>query len=266
MRTFGFTQKKFTGLTDPGRHRHLAAWLTAVFQTLRTGRVCPDQWGWFLREYEGILGWIDLDLPGGSPGGDNIPACLAWLSDAVHFHRTAAGMVIRDADMALTMITRDRKRPVTDPPPMTYLVALDGLRSLFNIGSILRSCEAAGVKTVILGNCPGSEDPRVAKTAMGARIAEEKTEDLASVLIKKKAMGFTIIGVDTLEGSRPCHRVDWPARAVLVFGNEEYGIAPHLLPMMDLFVHIPMFGTKNSLNVANAASVILFQAVFSFIS
>lgn len=266
MHSFGFTQKKFTGLTAQGRHRHLITWLTAVFQTLRTGRISQGQWDRFLREYAGILGWAGLDLPGGPPGTDSIPACLAWLSDAIHFHRTAAGMVVRDADMTRTMITGDRAHPGTAPPPMTYEVALDGLRSLFNIGSIFRSCEAAGVNTVILGNCPGSEDPRVAKTAMGARVREEKTGDLAAVLAEKKAMGFTLIGVDTLEGSRPCHRIEWPARAVLVFGNEEYGIASHLLPVMDWFVHIPMFGAKNSLNVANAASVILFQAVFSLTS
>jgi tRNA(Leu) C34 or U34 (ribose-2'-O)-methylase TrmL len=266
MHSFGFTQKKFTRLTGPGRHRHLAAWLTANFQALRTGRVCPDQWKQLLREYSTILSWAGLDLPKPCPGGQDIPACLAWLSDAIHFHRIAAGMVIRDPDMAQTMITGDRAVSAPPPPAMTFQVALDGLRSLFNIGSILRSCEAAGIKTVILGNCPGSEDPRVAKTAMGARVSEEKTEDLAAVLAEKKAEGFTLIGVDTLEGSRPCHELDWPARAVVVLGNEEYGIAPHLLPVMDHCVHIPMFGAKNSLNVANAASIILFQAVFSFIS
>lgn len=100
---------------------------------------------------------------------------------------------------------------------------------------------------------------------MGARLKEEKTDDLAQVL-EKKEDGFVIIGVDTLEGSQPCHRFPWPDRAVLVFGNEEYGIAPHLLPVMDRFVHIPMFGRKNSINVANAAATVLFQAVFSFIS
>ena len=266
MRAFGFTQKKFIGLTATGRHRHLATWLSTVFQILRTGRVSQDQWDGFLKEYTRILDWSGLDLPAAPPGSGDTQFRLAWLSDAIHFHRTAAGRVIRDADMAGTMITGDRAHPVPRPPAMTYQVALDGLRSLFNIGSILRSCEAAGIKTVILGNCPGSEDPRVAKTAMGALISEEKTEDLAPVLAEKKARGFTLIGVDTLEDSQPCHRVDWPDRAVLVFGNEEYGIAPHLLPIMDRFVHIPMFGMKNSLNVANAASVVLFQAVFSFTS
>ena len=266
MRSFGFTQKKFTGLTEQGRHRHLAAWLTTVFQTLRTGRIRQDQWDQFLFDYEGILGWADLELPGRIPGNDSVPQRLAWLSDAIHFHRTAEGRVIRDADMTRTMITGDRAHPENPPPAMTYQVALDGLRSLFNIGSILRSCEAAGIKTVILGNCPGSEDPRVAKTAMGAQVVEEKTQDLTAVLEEKKACGFTLIGVDTIEGSRPCYNVEWPEKAVLVFGNEEYGIAPHLIPVMDVFVHIPMFGAKNSLNVANAASVILFQAVFAFIS
>ncbi len=50
---------------------------------------------------------------------------------------------------------------------------------------------------------------------------------------------------------------------MLVFGNEEYGISSHVMPMVDAIVHIPMFGKKNSLNVANAVAVILFQIVLS---
>jgi 23S rRNA (guanosine2251-2'-O)-methyltransferase len=50
---------------------------------------------------------------------------------------------------------------------------------------------------------------------------------------------------------------------VVVFGNEEYGISSHVMPMVDDIVHIPMFGRKNSLNVANAVAVILFQIALS---
>ena len=276
MRSFGFTRKKFDGLTEQGRHRHAAAWLTEVFQSLRTGRTSSETWQQFVTEYASVLEWMGLAMPAGPLASPSVSlteqnetrARLAWLSDAIHRHRTGAGMVIRDPDLAATMVIGDRQIPAAEPPPMTYQVALDGLRSLFNIGAIFRTCEAAGVSTLILGNCPGREDPRVRKTAMGTheRIREEKTEDMAAALMEKKKHGFMVIGVETIEGSLPCHRFAWPDKAVLVFGNEEYGIAPHLLPVMDGFVHIPMFGMKNSLNVANAVSAVLFQAVFSLIS
>lgn len=76
MRSFGFTRKKFTALSDQGRHRHLTAWLTTVFQALRTGRVSPEQWDEFVREYAKILDWGDLDLPGDFPRGTACPN--AW--------------------------------------------------------------------------------------------------------------------------------------------------------------------------------------------
>lgn len=246
----------------------MAAWLQDCFQTLRTGRVSSQQWQRFALEYATVLSWMGIALARPLPADTNVPECLAWVSDAIHSHRTGAGMVVRDHHMTRTMITGDRYAPAAEHPAMDYQVALDGLRSLFNIGAIFRTCEAAGVSTIILGNCPGGEDPRVRKTAMGAhqRISEEKTGDLAQTLLEKKKAGFAVIGMETVERSVPCHKFFWPPKAVLVFGNEEYGIAPHLLPVMDQCVHIPMFGTKNSLNVGAAVSAVLFQAVFSFIS
>lgn len=266
MIAFGFTQKKFIGLTPRGRHRHAAAWLTKGFQALRTGRVTTREWRQFTAAYGTILEWMGLQRPPSRHDDSGTPSRLAWVSDAIQFHRTQAGMTVRDQDLAATMVIGDRITPQPPPQGMTYQVALDGLRSLFNIGAIYRTCEAAGVRTILLGNCPGKEDPRIRKTAMGTheRIIEESTDDLAAALMEKKKKGFTVIGVDTLEGALPCHQFDWPDRAVLVFGNEEYGIAPHILPVMDHFIHIPMFGTKNSLNVGAAVSAVLFQAVLSF--
>jgi len=133
------------------------------------------------------------------------------------------------------------------------------------VGSIFRTCDAAGIQSLILGNTLGKEDPRVQKTAMGAHkwISQETTSDLAQTLLEKKSQGFQIIAVETAVGSVPCHEFAWPSKGVVVFGNEEYGISSHVMPMADHIVHIPMFGKKNSLNVANAAAVILFQIALS---
>jgi len=190
---------------------------------------------------------------------------MVFISDAIHSHRIASGKVLRDYDLLDKVITGDRDQPGPQPPVMEYQVALDGLRSLFNVGSIFRTCEAAGIKTMILGNCLGKESPQVRKTAMGTHesLMEEHTQDLTRVLAEKKDQGFRIICVETISESSPCHEYDWPEKAVIVVGNEEYGISPHVLSAMDDAVHIPMFGKKNSLNVANALSAVLYQAVFS---
>ena len=172
-------------------------------------------------------------------------------------------MGLTDPALLPRVETGDKKASRFQAPAIEIMVALDGLRSLFNVGSIFRTCDAAGVKGIILGNTPGKEDPRVAKTAMGSQewMAQEKTEDLFQTLMEKKKQGFTILGVETVEGAIPCQGMDWPPKMVLVMGNEEYGISPQVLGACDAFVSIPMFGKKNSMNVANAAAVVLFQAV-----
>ena len=73
------------------------------------------------------------------------------------------------------------------------------------------------------------------------------------------------MGLETAEGVIPCPP-PWPQRLVLVLGNEEYGPSPSAMAAYDAFVTLPMFGRKNSLNVANAAAEVLFQAVLSPVS
>lgn len=264
MDSFGFTRKKFSALAPPNRHRHLIRWLTGVFQSLSTNRVSPSGFNLFLYQYENALAWLSLPLPQ-APDNRDTRACMEFVSDAIHFHRREAGILAKDADLLSPVTNRDRETPPEKHPGRNLVVALDGLRSLFNVGSIFRTCDAAGVSRIILGNTPGKEEARVQKTAMGAQewVEQEKTTDLFQALTHIKAKGFHIIGVETMEESRPCHAVDWPQSCALVFGNEEYGISRHVLPACDAFVHIPMFGRKNSMNVASAVAVVLYQALLS---
>ena len=90
------------------------------------------------------------------------------------------------------------------------------------------------------------------------------TADLAGCLLKKKEAGFRIIGIETIGNARAFHEFPWQENTILVFGNEEYGISSHVLAVCDDFVHIPMFGKKNSINIAAAAAVICFQVAAAF--
>ncbi len=255
MKGFGFTRKKFLSLTIQGQHRHLSAWLSDIYQTLA--------FLGFVQEYKRVCHWMGIEAPDPGQSRNTIDR-LVYVSDAVHRHRTALGHAPKDYDLLDRVVTGDTIAPQLPHPNMAYQVALDGLRSLFNVGSIFRTCDAAGIDTIILGNCLGKECPQVRKTAMGAHkwLQEEQTADLAGTLTRKKADGYRIIAVETIAGSQACHHYAWPKKGVLLMGNEEYGISPHVLAVADDAIHIPMLGKKNALNVANALAIVLYQAVF----
>ncbi len=189
---------------------------------------------------------------------------IECISDRIQFHRSAIGKPVRDPDLLETVQTQDSSLSCRQPGFNCHL-ALDGLRSLFNVGSIFRTCDAAGFASIILGNTPGKEHPGVQKTAMGAHqwVDQEKTKDLAQTLVEKKEKGYKIIGVDTIKEALPFYAMPWEDNTILVFGNEEYGISSHVRATCDSFVHIPMHGRKNSLNIANAVAVICFQVAIS---
>ncbi len=240
----------------------MISWLSKTYQKLTTGRVSGPAYDDFCAQYESVLSWMDL-APPPRPGLSDTRSRLEFISDAVHRHRQAAGVVSKDHGLLPPAPWRDRPGPKKDlGPGPEIILALDGIRSLFNVGSIFRVCDGAGVRSVILGNTVGKEDPRVRKTAMGSHewICQESCPDLGQALLDKKALGYRIVGLETLGDSIACHRFSWPPKMVLVLGNEEYGISSHVLTLCDGFVHIPMMGQKNSLNVASAAAVALFQA------
>ena len=263
MDTFGFTKKKLLSLPDQSRHQHIINWLSKFYQTITTNRVSQQSFGLFTSQYQQILDWAQM-MPFNHPESDHPRAWLEKISDQIHYHRTAMGINCRDQDLFEKINTQDRTDPYHSMNFNCH-VALDSLRSLFNVGSIIRTCEAAGFKSVILGNIPGNDHPGIQKTAMGADkwIEIEKTKDLAQTLLEKKKAGYTIIGVETIKGSLAFDEILWQNQTILVFGNEEYGLSSHVMETCDHFIHIPMFGRKNSINVANAVSVICFHAAQS---
>jgi len=124
--------------------------------------------------------------------------------------------------------------------PVPVSVVLDNVRSLYNVGSVFRTADGAGSQRLYLTGITGHPDP--------LRLVD-----------KLRERGWEIAAVET-----SLHSVDlfdWqPAFPVcLVFGHEVDGIRPELLDTSDTHVRIPMLGRKQSLNVATAAGVVLFE-------
>ena len=259
MDTFGFTRKKWQSLSSPAQSRHLTAWLTRFYQSLAANRVSQENLSFFTQQYNRVLEWSGRN-PFTPPPFESKRGWIEAVSDQIHCHRTASGISARDPDLLPSVTVTDRGIG-TAGSSLDCHVALDGLRSLFNVGAVFRICDAAGFRSVILGNTVGKEDRRVQKTAMGSHrwIHQEKTADLFETLAVKKTEGYTVVGIETAGNAVPYHEMAWQEKTIIVLGNEEYGISSHTLPACDRFAYIPMAGRKNSVNVACAASVICFD-------
>lgn len=263
---FPFTEKKFRALSGVGCHKWFIKWLTSVYHGLSTNRIPGSALDLFARQYSRALSWLDLPAPD-FPDSHEVRPWMEFVSDAIHHHRIRTGHLPKDHDLLPVIITGDKEKQSLPPVPFNYHVALDGLRSLFNVGSIFRTCDAAGIQNLILGNIPDGRHPVIEKTSMGASawMSHHTTQDLAEDLLIMKKKGFSIIGIETTKNSTSHTRYPWPPKAIIVLGNEEYGISSHVMRVCDDFVHIPMLGRKNSINVANAASVIVFQVATFFL-
>jgi RNA methyltransferase, TrmH family len=151
-------------------------------------------------------------------------------------------------------------RPVPAPQEMDACVMLEGLQDPGNVGSILRSCAAAGVRHVFLSR--GSVyawSPRVLRAAMGAHflLGIYEHADLHAA-----ARAFTGRFIATSQRAPlTVFDADLTGRLAFAFGNEGGGITPALKGTADAVISIPMPGKAESLNVAAAAAVCLFERV-----
>jgi len=143
---------------------------------------------------------------------------------------------------------------------MEACVMLEALQDPGNLGSILRSCAAAGVGHVLLSR--GSVhawSPRVLRAGMGAHFALAIHEGAD---LREAARDFSGARVATRPGApQSIFELDLKGRIALMLGNEGAGLSAELLAAADRVVSIPMPGKAESLNIAAAAAVCLFERV-----
>ena len=143
-------------------------------------------------------------------------------------------------------------------------VALNNIRSLYNVGSIFRTADAFGVDKIILGGYTGAPPRKeITKVALGAEkyIKWEKSFNLHTRLFELKNQGFEIIGLENNNfkiKTSNLNKFKLKLPAVLVLGNEVKGITPAVLKKIDRFIEIPMKGIKESLNVSVAFGIALY--------
>ncbi len=136
-----------------------------------------------------------------------------------------------------------------------FVVVLDQLNDPGNLGTILRSAEAAGVDAVVL--TPGSVDPFNPKVVRASAGALFHVPVIVASLDDIRAAGFRVIGTSSHQGDRHTE-APWSGDVALVMGNEAHGL-PDDAPV-DAWVRIEHRGRAESLNVAMATTLLVFAA------
>lgn len=147
---------------------------------------------------------------------------------------------------------------------MPVTVVLDGIRSLNNVGSFFRTCDAFAVERILLcGITATPPDREIHKTALGAEnsVPWRHFPDVAEALRELKAAGTEIVAVEQVEGAVAPNEFDCRAGRsyALVFGNEVFGVSDEALALCDSAIEIPQAGTKHSVNVAVSGGIVLWR-------
>ena len=145
-----------------------------------------------------------------------------------------------------------------------FIIVLDNVRSLNNIGSVFRTSDALLVEAIYLCGITATPPHRdLHKTALGAEDSVawkyfEKTEDAVADL---KAKGFDVYSIEQAENSvsLPDFQIDSAKKYAFVFGNEVKGVQQTIVDASESCIEIPQFGTKHSFNISVSCGIVLWD-------
>lgn len=143
-----------------------------------------------------------------------------------------------------------------------FIIALDGLQDPGNLGTIIRTADAANLKQIIVSkDTADCYSPKVIRSTMGAiyRVNIIETENLADTLLSLKQNGFDVITTE-LDATTSIYDVDYNKKIVII-GNEANGVSEDIRNISDKKVKIPMLGKTESLNASVAAGLMIYEYV-----
>ena len=145
-----------------------------------------------------------------------------------------------------------------------FILVLDNVRSMNNVGSVFRTADAFIIEAVWLCGITATPPHReIQKTALGATESVEwKYFSTTAEAVKElKESGYIIISVEQAEGAVSLERYVPAAdkKYALVFGHEIKGVSEDVVNMSDACIEIPQYGTKHSFNVAVSAGIVLWE-------
>ncbi|HRE15612.1 MAG TPA: RNA methyltransferase [Rhodocyclaceae bacterium] len=212
-----------------------------------------------IRAYETAVGPVDALLISESAQAQVEIAAYVAGREVVTLHdalfREAAVVETPSGIMAVVSVPSS-----SHADPAVDTVVLDGIQDPGNLGTLLRTAAAAGFRQVVLSpDCAGAWSPKVLRAGQGAHFVLDivHEERLAGFLASYQGT----VAVTRLEESRSLFSVALPRPLAWVFGSEGQGVRPEVAELATLNIRIPMPGAVESLNVAAAAAICLFETV-----
>jgi tRNA G18 (ribose-2'-O)-methylase SpoU len=147
-------------------------------------------------------------------------------------------------------------------PRMPVVALLDNIRSMFNVGSILRTADSAWLEEVVLcGYTAAPPRKEIAKTALGAEysVPWRKLPRAVEAVLALKKRGYTAVALEHTTRSQSYTRINYRFPLVFVVGNEGVGIQDEVVAACDFAVELPQYGMKSSMNVAVAFGIMLYE-------
>lgn len=161
-------------------------------------------------------------------------------------------------------LTRITVEDFRSAPKLRVRVMADSVRSMNNVGSLLRTCDAFGVEELVLcgiSGCP--PHPEISKTALGAdeSVKWSYEEDAPAAVRRMKSEGWRICVLEQTHGSVALQdfRLRRDERYLIVVGNEVDGVDQRIVDESDVALEIPQVGTKHSLNVAVSGGIAIWE-------
>ena len=143
------------------------------------------------------------------------------------------------------------------------VILLDHIEDPHNFGAIIRTCEAAGIKSIII---PKDRQVQINSTVMKTSVGTLDNMNIISVsnlgyaIDKLKENGFWIYGT-SLDNSVDYRDVNYDGKVAIIIGNECSGISSVVSKKCDFLIKIPMYGKTNSLNASVAAGITIYEVI-----
>jgi len=172
-------------------------------------------------------------------------------------------------DRAAAAADREARDASDEQAALPGLVAiLEEVRDPGNAGTIIRAADAAGADAVVLtGRSVDPYNPKVVRSTTGSlfHVPVSVGVTLADTIERAKALGYTVLAADVSGDDLPVVRADGmlDGPTAWVFGNEARGLTADDLALVDRAVKVPIYGQAESMNLATAASVCLYESAFA---
>jgi 23S rRNA (guanosine2251-2'-O)-methyltransferase len=149
-----------------------------------------------------------------------------------------------------------------------FIIVLDNVRSMNNIGAVFRTADAFRCDSIYLCGITATPPHReIHKTALGAEESVDwyYEKEISDAVVKLKNDGYVIVAIEQVEDAVSLENFNPVSdkKYAFIFGHEINGVSESILELCDMFIEIPQHGTKHSVNVSVAVGIVSWHYIFN---